>query len=765
MVPTFALSLSFEGIALLRRGPRGWTQLDHVAAEASDLGAGMARLRARATDAEPDGAAVLLLLPEAQVRYLDLPAPGADEAAAARTAMQGASPYALSELTVDHVTHDGTLYVAAVANETLDEAEAFARAHGFRPVGFAALPPEGAFHGTAVFGAAASWTGPAPTRPQAPAFLVPDQPDPAAPEVSVEPAPTETGSASPESPVPETPPLTFSSRRAAETQPPAPELGKSAAKAAPATKPAPKPSAARDAKPAQAVPALGAAAAATPGAKAPAPAEKPAAPQTKPPAPAGPTAASPSAPTPIAVQGAAFRERILDRARQAEAFAAAQAEDAPPTPPRGRRASRAERRHLAANVVPGGRRGRKAGLALTAALLIALAALAGWSLLGTGDDTAPSPIATLPAPDPAEPQETALADTDAADPAPIDPAAQDEAASDDTALAETNLPLPPRSTETAEDAPEAASGPLTEDEAAATYAATGIWQRAPEQPDRPETGAVEDLYVASIDPGVQQFDAVALPPARGYAPDAPPAEPGLPPPPGVTFTLDDRGLVEATPEGALTPDGHRVYLGAPPATPPLREAALPDDQSAVTPPAAFEGLRPSARPGDIIEQNERATLQGLSRDELASFRPARRPGSAQEQAEIDTPDATAEAVARSLLPAARPQGFSTTVASARQSTPTETAAPPRTVSPDVPTTAEVARAATVRNAVNLSDTALFGIYGAAADRRALVRLPNGNYEKVKVGDRLDGGEVLAIGESELRYRKRGRTITLELPRG
>jgi hypothetical protein len=36
---------------------------------------------------------------------------------------------------------------------------------------------------------------------------------------------------------------------------------------------------------------------------------------------------------------------------------------------------------------------------------------------------------------------------------------------------------------------------------------------------------------------------------------------------------------------------------------------------------------------------------------------------------------------------------------------------------------------------------------------------------VEVGDRLDGGQVAAIGESSLQYVKRGRTITLEVPAG
>ncbi|MFN6978368.1 MAG: hypothetical protein ACK4OP_09610, partial [Gemmobacter sp.] len=77
----------------------------------------------------------------------------------------------------------------------------------------------------------------------------------------------------------------------------------------------------------------------------------------------------------------------------------------------------------------------------------------------------------------------------------------------------------------------------------------------------------------------------------------------------------------------------------------------------------------------------------------------------------------------------------------------------------------VARQATVTNAINLSRINLIGVYGAANNRHALVRMAGGGFQRVKVGDRLDGGQVSAIGANELRYVKGGRTITLGMPRG
>ena len=89
---------------------------------------------------------------------------------------------------------------------------------------------------------------------------------------------------------------------------------------------------------------------------------------------------------------------------------------------------------------------------------------------------------------------------------------------------------------------------------------------------------------------------------------------------------------------------------------------------------------------------------------------------------------------------------------------------PRTVQPSIPSKTSVATQATVKNALNLRDLNLIGVYGKPSDRRALVRLGNGRYQKVVVGDRIDGGRVSAIGDNELRYTKRGRDLVLKMPR-
>ena len=86
-------------------------------------------------------------------------------------------------------------------------------------------------------------------------------------------------------------------------------------------------------------------------------------------------------------------------------------------------------------------------------------------------------------------------------------------------------------------------------------------------------------------------------------------------------------------------------------------------------------------------------------------------------------------------------------------------------SPNLPSRANVAKEATVKNAIHLSAINLIGVYGSNSDRRALVRLKSGRYVKVQIGDRLDGGRVAAIGSGELKYVKSGRNVTLKMPTG
>ncbi len=148
--PNFALSLSSEGVRLLHRTPDGWTFVGAVSPEAADLAGDLAALRSQALALDPDGLRTRIIIANDQIRYLTLD--GAASEARVRAALDGATPYALDDLVIDHVAAGGKTHAAAVARETLEEAEAFAVEHKFAPVAFAAAPPKGSYAGEAYFG-------------------------------------------------------------------------------------------------------------------------------------------------------------------------------------------------------------------------------------------------------------------------------------------------------------------------------------------------------------------------------------------------------------------------------------------------------------------------------------------------------------------------------------------------------------------------------------------------------------------------------------
>ncbi|SDH12704.1 hypothetical protein [Alloyangia pacifica] len=931
MTPDFALSLSSDGLTLLRRKAGGWLALAEtdLSAEAFDT------TRDRALSEDPAGAQVALFLPNDQVRYLEVPDPGTESArrAALEAALDGTTPYPVDALVLDWSISGTTLLGAAVARESLEEAEAFLRDHGFDPVLFAAIPPSGTFRGTAFFGPAAGWSGTAPERPGKVVLLPPeaaeegheagvaetladgassepaselteqgvaadaasaqdeataaetssaagttDEPveTPDAPESSIAPesarAPADLAPEAPaaDAPVPDaTPPApdvappaarpepapfpappapavsaptelpaspSFSSVRASRA--PAPAAPASAprlsmgretpgtARAAPVPAPETRPPETPDLRgPAEAAPVAGTKPAkrkpfgfgkrrdgqTTPGAATAVPVPPPVTTSGRPPArtpvrtPPEPETGSgttqgikqvtprPPVSQPIAPSGSA---PVSGQARVAALRQEAEKGDAKVRSRRGASLTPEEERERL--TVFGARDGQKVGgkprflgLILTVLLLLFLAAVAAFSSAFLGDE-----ISRFFASDPAD--EIALAAPETIDEAAPSEAA-DTAAPEDSTEEEADsilaaLELPPAASDGFEDVPApqpTGRSRMSNEEAAASYAVTGIWQRAPSAPDRPPQTNAEDVYVASIDPEVQQFDAVALPDLDAGPRDDLSLEPvRLPPGPGVRFDLDDRGLVKATPEGTVSPDGVRIFTGLPPQTPPLRDPApeaqpgTPEDGNAsaeegaaasdtgaasdevptLDPAAdpALSGFRPRGRPGDLIEQTERAVLGGVSLAELERMRPQMRPLTAQEEAlALDLP-VTDQAIGASLTPLPRPRSMEAIVQEAVKQA--SNAPAPIAPGPSIPQNANVARSATLTNQIDLREISLIGVYGKDSSRRALVRLPSGKYQKVQVGDRIDGGRIAAIDEDELRYVKSGRNVVLKMPR-
>ena len=337
----------------------------------------------------------------------------------------------------------------------------------------------------------------------------------------------------------------------------------------------------------------------------------------------------------------------------------------------------------------------------------------------------------------------------------------------------TDLMMQPTPEEAQEElsAPSISEPELTPELAQKRYVETGIWQMDPIAPIDPDADRLDNLYVASIDTQIAIHDAVALPPADQLQGDTHPKAQATPAPSGTVFDLDERGLVRATPGGSATPEGILVFAGTPPLTPAPRPSSGETFQPAEVADNRLAGIRPRARPGDLVEKTETAQLGGRTRVELAALRPRARPGSPQDQdVTVDTTP-TAQAVLSSRAPATRPANFVKIVAKARRAAPTDDSvvlasagavATPQL--PSIPTRANVAQEATIKNAINLSKVNLIGVYGSSVERRALVRLASGRYIKVQVGDRVDGGKVAAISADELRYIKGGRNVILKLPK-
>lgn len=159
MKPNFALNLTHESIVLLHRTARGWLEVGSAALDDPDLGEALTYLRRSALGLAPHGVATKLIIPNSQILYTEVPAPGPDvdaRFAQIRRALEGRTPYAVDDLVFDWSGDGPVVQVAVVARETLEEAEGFASQYRFNPVSFAAIPEGGDFAGEPFFGPTAA---------------------------------------------------------------------------------------------------------------------------------------------------------------------------------------------------------------------------------------------------------------------------------------------------------------------------------------------------------------------------------------------------------------------------------------------------------------------------------------------------------------------------------------------------------------------------------------------------------------------------------
>lgn len=322
---------------------------------------------------------------------------------------------------------------------------------------------------------------------------------------------------------------------------------------------------------------------------------------------------------------------------------------------------------------------------------------------------------------------------------------------------------------------------------------------------------LDSLYIASIEQPDHSYDPFALPSGANLT-DSLPIIGAAPLPwseqPVATAIASLAEATETTEDqiGALLPPSPEAHALEQPGVPwPTPDTPVTAETEPETPPqttpitlrptelaASLPDETPKPRPRGLLQMIERDKFGGRTLAQLELIKPSPRPASEQMQAlqERAGSNASELAVARSIVPRDRPDNFDAVAAniiaqreaarvaaSLSAQTPDTSAAVEAALSEEpgtrpqdtprlaIPSSASVARQATVEDAIRLNRVNLVGVYGVPSDRRALVRLKNGRYVKVKVGDKVDGGVVAQITDSQLHYKKGSRLVTLSLPQG
>ncbi len=158
MKPSFALDFRDGLVTLLHRTSRGWSKVGSTAFDAPDFVEALGYMRSTALGLSPRGITTKLILPNDQILYTPIHAPGPDAAKRKRqirAGLEGRTPYPVDDLVYDWWGTGPDLNVAVIARETLAEAEAFATEHRFNPVSFVGVADNGMFLGEPFFGPSA----------------------------------------------------------------------------------------------------------------------------------------------------------------------------------------------------------------------------------------------------------------------------------------------------------------------------------------------------------------------------------------------------------------------------------------------------------------------------------------------------------------------------------------------------------------------------------------------------------------------------------
>ncbi|SIP87918.1 hypothetical protein SAMN05421641_101155 [Paracoccus thiocyanatus] len=274
----------------------------------------------------------------------------------------------------------------------------------------------------------------------------------------------------------------------------------------------------------------------------------------------------------------------------------------------------------------------------------------------------------------------------------------------------------------------------------------------------PAATASDAVNPSAIDAALRS--AASSPPDRPARPDAAAAAPAR----------DSGGLLR----GATRPRARPASQNAPAVSDDAVKAAL--SAAAATPGAVqLSALASSPLPPRRSDRSDSATAAEAPASEGAELA-ARRKLDEQLQAQAEAriraraaADAKAEAEARAQAEArARAQAEAEErAARARRQDykPPEVDNEPEMAAGALPkgaTAATVAKAATQPRGIDMGRTTIIGIIGAGKASRALIRLRSGKVVTVRLGDRIDGGTINAIGDGRLTYVKGGRTHELRM---
>ena len=734
MSERWGIDLSMSAVRLMRRDGGHWQEIASEPLDGDDLDARLQKLAAQAN--APDS--VDIFLPRDQILYTDVKVTSEDSASAdIDAAMEGRTPYALADLEIDwELTDDGIAKIAAIARKTLDEAETFASQLGFSARHFSALAEAEDFPRMPDFGLGkAEIAAPAPNRtPETVAFAT-QRTDPPSEE--------------------------HPSRQEAEGEAPQAPDG-------PVVR-------VDDPEPVMQVVA-----------------ERP----------------EPLDPGPALPRDGASPRIRTDMALPTEGGTAA-ASLAPE-----------ENTKYGRDPLSATHRSRIIGYGLAAVLTIAIGIVV-WSILPDSIETGETQP-TLAEPTPPDSQQPPILAAEA----PATPSAPGiettpELPANVQGVVRSSVVTPaqadvrtgalPATPDPVGALPESADAPppILALEGGPDGPGVDIVLRTP---PRTWPGSVSLPALASLSPDPPGEPGIAPP---VFLPEPVIAE-SVPEIPEITAPSDDDGsevALAALPDPASAPvdipaEAPEVAALPPADTTPDPESATQIDAAGPAEPAieplpaptalaqSLTATRTRARPDNFVAEIERQQFGGRTRAELSDVRPASRPESAQRVAEAERGSTAPSvlAVETTLAPRARPVDIDAIIAnvqlaqrqaelaaleapdtsdavrSALADTDLEPEDEPTTNprnSPRlaIPSDANVARRATIEDAIRLNRINLVGVYGLPSDRRALVRLPSGRYVKVKVGDKIDGGTVAAIGDNVLQYRKGGRTVQLELPKG